>query len=416
METYQPDNWIKAEGFIRGLVSVIIPNYNHARYLPDAIDSILEQSYSNYEIIVIDDGSTDNSREVAAAYGDKIRYVYKDNAGLSAARNTGICLAQGEFIGLLDADDMYEPIFMEKMVGILQNRPDVDGVYCGYQFVTDDGERLSQIENRVFPEEELYKVFWGANYWVPESVLMRRKCYVTAGPYDESLTALEDWDVWLRILKKHRVTGTSDVLIRHRVLPNSMSSDANKMHRNRLTVLKNRFGTLSEPDAEMADHIDWIYGNAFFTAVIEYLQFGDESRAFEMFKNAAEADPALITREGVYYELAAGSQPKGDRGDLSHINLGESEKLLRQFMSRLFESGDLSFSQSQQNNALSLVYLALSKFAYAGGNNRQVRTYLRQAVQFDNRHLKSAQLLSLFAKSFVGLKAINRLKGKAGHA
>src|SRR6476661_4776701 len=93
----------------RPLVSILIPNFNHAPYLGDAIGSVLAQSYDNVEVIVIDDGSTDASRAVAARFGNRIRYIWQENRGLSAARNRGIRAATGEYIGLLDADDLYEP-------------------------------------------------------------------------------------------------------------------------------------------------------------------------------------------------------------------------------------------------------------------------------------------------------------------
>ena len=108
------------------LVSIIIPNYNHARYLGDAVHSVLNQDYQNFEIIVVDDGSTDNSREVARQFGEKIHYIYQENAGLSAARNTGIRVAKGSLIGVLDADDMYEPTFISTLVAVLESNPNAD--------------------------------------------------------------------------------------------------------------------------------------------------------------------------------------------------------------------------------------------------------------------------------------------------
>ena len=412
MNTAHTDNWITADEYIEGMVSVVIPNYNHAKFLPHAIDSILNQTYTNYEIIVVDDGSTDNSRQVAEGYGDQIVYIYKDNAGLSAARNTGIRRSKGEFIGLLDADDMYEPSFMQTMVGLLQQNLNKDGAYCGYQFVSDEGILLSQIENRIFPEETLYQTFWGANYWVPESVLMRRRCYVTAGPYDESLRSLEDWDVWLRILAVHPIIGTPDVLIRHRALPESMSSNPFSMVDNRLMVMKKHFGTIEDPHPEFKNDIHWIYSNAYFTATIEHLQAKENEGAFDFWTKAAAADPALLTRSGVYYELAAGSHPKGSRGDLTGLDLAEKETLLVDFLTRLFDSSAISIDPSTQNEAFGLAYFNLGKLAYTGNKNGQARAFLRKAVSFNNRIAKTTEFVGLYARSIVGAKTISRLKGQ----
>lgn len=410
MNSEQHDNWITGEEFIAGMVSVIIPNYNHARYLSDAIDSILAQTYSNYEILVIDDGSTDNSREVAAQYGDKINYIYKDNAGLSAARNTGIRRSKGEFIALLDADDMYQPEFMQTLVQVLKTRKAVDGVYCGYQFYTDEGEPMSQIENRVFPDDQMYKTFWGANYWVPECVIMRRKCYETAGPYDESLRALEDWDVWLRILAQHRVTGLTDVLIRHRALPNSMSSDPVKMNDNRFAVMKNRFGTFEQPKPEFAQDIGWIYGNAYFTGVIEYLQADDEETACDMLEKAVVCNPEIIEGDQLFYELAVGSQPKGDRGDLSQLNLVEKQATLDKFINRLFGSDLLKLNQAQQGQMRGRAYFNLAKLAYAAKNNTQARKFLTKAIMTDKSFGTNSEFMGLYARTIVGPQVVNALK------
>src|SRR5947209_609603 len=94
-------------------VSVIIPAYNYATYLPKAIDSVLKQRFTNYEIIVVDDGSTDNTADLIAKYGDRVRYVYQKNAGLPSARNTGIKAARGDYVGFLDADDEWHPNFLQ---------------------------------------------------------------------------------------------------------------------------------------------------------------------------------------------------------------------------------------------------------------------------------------------------------------
>src|SRR5215207_1739222 len=106
-----------------GTVSFVIPNYNHARYLGQAIESALAQTYPNTEVIVVDDGSTDDSRSVAAGFCDRIRYIYQRNAGLSAARNTGVRAALGEYIALLDADDLVEPAYAERLLAALAQVP-----------------------------------------------------------------------------------------------------------------------------------------------------------------------------------------------------------------------------------------------------------------------------------------------------
>lgn len=395
--------------FVPGLVSVVVPNYNHGRYLGDAIESILAQTYRQYEIIVVDDGSTDNSRKVAAEYGDQIRYIYKDNAGLSAARNTGLRHAQGEFIALLDADDMYEPDFMERLVHILSANDNVDGVYCGYRFVDQYGVALPQAETRVIPSEQLYEVMKRGNFWVPESVMMRRSCYITAGPYDESLRACEDWDIWLRILAKHSVMGIADILTRHRILPNSMSSDPTRMVQNRLAVTRNHFGTLSQPTVQAGDKISEIYGQAYLVSSIEYLQFGDVEKAFFYFKQAAEASPCLLNKAGTFYELGCGSQPKGGRGDLMNIDLESNGNQLLDFLSRLFDESN-ELEGVDQEKVVGLAQYTLGVIGYNSGRNKQARRYFHQAIKHDKNLLTSADYGRLYLRTLINPSLIDFLK------
>ncbi len=164
-----------------GMVSFVIPNYNHARYLGQAIASALAQTYPNVEVIVVDDGSTDDSRAVAAAFGDRIRYIYQQNAGLSAARNTGVRAAQGEYIALLDADDLVEPAYAERLLAALAEAPQAAGAYCGFRFVDQDNRPLNRVEQRIAAPEALYGALLNGNYWVPESLLARRSCYQAHG-------------------------------------------------------------------------------------------------------------------------------------------------------------------------------------------------------------------------------------------
>ena len=131
------------------LVSFIVPNYNHARYVRLAIDSALAQTYPHFEIIVVDDGSTDDSRAVLSEYGDRIRTIFQANTGLSGARNTGVAAARGDFIALLDADDTIAPTYLERMLGALALHPEADAVYCGFQFVDQDNQPLPQVEKRI---------------------------------------------------------------------------------------------------------------------------------------------------------------------------------------------------------------------------------------------------------------------------
>src|SRR5215471_10950429 len=122
-------------------LSVIIPSYNHGRYLPQCIDSVLAQTYPATEVLVVDDGSQDDTREVVATYGDRVRYVWRPNGGLSAARNTGVAATTCAWIAFLDADDWWDAHKIERQVAALKECRDAEVCYTAVVFVAADGSR-----------------------------------------------------------------------------------------------------------------------------------------------------------------------------------------------------------------------------------------------------------------------------------
>jgi glycosyltransferase involved in cell wall biosynthesis len=143
------DEYLRGPG-IPGMVSVVIPTYNRADILRAAIDSVLAQSYSNLEVVVVDDGSSDSTRQTVESYGAPVRYVYQPNAGVSAARNLGFSHARGEFIALLDSDDQFLPWKLEAQVCVLRANPPVGMVWTDMTAVNERGEVLEQNYLRTF--------------------------------------------------------------------------------------------------------------------------------------------------------------------------------------------------------------------------------------------------------------------------
>ncbi len=180
------------------LVSVIVPTYNRAQMLVEAVSSVLQQSYGNIELIVVDDGSTDETKSALAPHRERIRYVYQENRGPSAARNAGISLATGSLIAFLDSDDLWEPEKLEVQVGYLRDFPET---------------RICQTEEiwirrgiRVNPKRK-HRKYSG---WIfdkmlplcivsPSAVLLEKNLLLEVGLFDEALPACEDYDLWLRI-------------------------------------------------------------------------------------------------------------------------------------------------------------------------------------------------------------------------
>lgn len=392
-------------------VSVIIPNYNHGQYVGQAILSVLNQNYNDYEIIVVDDGSTDNSREVVGQFKDRVRYIWQENQGLSAARNTGIRAAQGEYIGLLDADDMYEPDFFSRLVTILETNPDAGAVHCGYRFVDHSNNPLPQVEARQIPPEQMFKALVESNFLVPESMFVRRRCYEKVGLFDESLRALEDWDMWLRIASQFTIIGTAKVLTRHRILPGSMSTDPVRMLNNRLAVLQKHFGV--EPhgiEVELKSRRR-AYGHAYLTSSIEYLQCGDKEHAYECIQKISGTYPELLVQLDTFYQLGCGDQPKGYLGHFDSLDLQRNGKILFEMLDKLFDDPNLvdrleRYRQSAYANA----NLALGLLYYGADQIGQARSHLIRGIATDPKCGVNGKVIKTLLKTFLGLKLLTWLK------
>jgi glycosyltransferase involved in cell wall biosynthesis len=180
------------------LTSIVIPCFNHADYLAEAIDSALAQTYPAVEVIVVNDGSTDNSEVVALAYGDRIRYIRQDNAGLPAARNTGIRWARGDYILFLDADDILDGDFVAKCMRVLDAHPEAGFVYPQRRLF---GRESGESRFPPYDVAELKK----SNYISAVSLIRASVLHVHT--FDETFTwGWEDWDFFLT-LAEHGITG-----------------------------------------------------------------------------------------------------------------------------------------------------------------------------------------------------------------
>jgi glycosyltransferase involved in cell wall biosynthesis len=180
-------------------VSVIIPAYNGDRYIKEAIDSVLAQTYPNYEIIVVDDGSTDNTRSIIQSYGNKINYISQENQGVAAARNRGLKLAQGEYIAFLDQDDFFLPDKLATQLLLLESKSSLSLVNSGWQIVDEEGKVLAAVE----PWQKLPILdLAGLIVWKPVflgAMLFRRSWLEHCGGFDLSWQQTPDVDLVMRL-------------------------------------------------------------------------------------------------------------------------------------------------------------------------------------------------------------------------
>ncbi len=230
-------------------VDVIIPAYNAAKYLPMAIESVMAQTFEDWRILLIDDGSTDNTAEVASHFfdqlGPKLKYVNQPNSGLPAARNTAIRNSSAEFLALLDADDMWLPNRLLESLKCFENRPKVGLAYSLISRINQEGEVIDTFAgNAKHAEGYIAPYIYMRMVDLPcPTITFRRKCVDEVGLFDETLRATEDRDLWLRIAFQYEVAFVPKVLAHYRISPVSMSADPDRMLKAQLQFIQKHYGS-----------------------------------------------------------------------------------------------------------------------------------------------------------------------------
>jgi glycosyltransferase involved in cell wall biosynthesis len=244
------------------LVSVILPAYNAAVWLPRTLQSVLGQTYGHFEVIVIDDGSQDGTSQIVQTWSQqdqRIRLIQQQNAGVAAARNAGIAVAQGALIAPIDADDIWYPRYLEKLVACLVNAPAQVGVAYAWSRDIDADDRLTGGLHVATVTGNLYRTLLCHNFLGNASAtVMRRDCLVQVGGYDSGMRSqqaqgCEDWDMYLRLAADYEFAVVPEFLVGYRKLGESMSGDGQAMARSHALMLawaKRRFPAIPS----------WYYG------------------------------------------------------------------------------------------------------------------------------------------------------------
>ena len=392
-------------------VSVVIPAYNQAQFLTDALQSVLAQTYGNYEIIVVDDGSTDNTSTVAKQFGDNIRYIYQENRGLAGARNTGIRHAKGQYIALLDSDDMWLPSFLERMMKLAQQNPDGAVFFCGARYMDADGNNLPQsVHMKLNLAHSMYETLAQANFLIPSTIVMQKSVVVEAGLFDQSLRSCEDWDLWLRLAPEHNFVGIADNLVRYRVHGSSLSTDPSGMQGAAKAVIEKHFG----PDDGKWQH--WsqekrkAYGGLYsYHAWTSVLRQNDWDKCAQYIRQALLADPTIAENPDIFYELALGTQPPGYRGISSeHLALETNAKNLEKTLANVFaKNTDLELLSLRQRT-YGTAYYAVGLLAYHNFLLRLARSYLWRALITWPQLGKQRQMWITLTKSMLGSRLLAR--------
>ncbi len=272
-------------------VSVIIPAYNALHFLPQTVESALAQTWQDFELLIVDDGSSDGTRDwVFQQHDSRIRMVQKPNGGLAAARNTGINTTQGEYIAFLDADDLWEPTKLERQVACLDARPEVGLVHTAIRYIDEQGREINRVlgvqgDGAVWKEVVVHNpVRCGS------TPLVRRECFEVVGVFDPTLTFSEDWDMWLRIASSYHFATINEPLTLYRQHNTNMTKGYQVIMPNLEKIIERAF---QNAPAESAVLKQESYGRAYLFAAWRAFFAHDFSMAKMLQKQAFAAWPKL---------------------------------------------------------------------------------------------------------------------------
>jgi glycosyltransferase involved in cell wall biosynthesis len=222
-------------------VSTIIPAYNSMLYLPETLNSVLRQSFSDFEVLIIDDGSSDHLKEWASQLTDpRVKLISQPNQGASVARNTGITNAQGEYIAFLDADDLWERTKLEKQIQCFENNPSVGLVHTWTTMISEKSKPTGGILAST-SEGEVWEQLLEHNTVACCSVMVRRSCFEKVGMFDQSLRSAEDWDMWIRIARQYRFAVIRQPLAQYRMIPTSKSKNCQLVEQSLMRIIEKNF-------------------------------------------------------------------------------------------------------------------------------------------------------------------------------
>ena len=383
-------------------VSVIIPAYNHATFLQKTIESVLDQDWRDYEIVVVDDGSKDDTPAVAARFGSAIRYIPQTNHGMAATRNIGIRHAAGDLISFLDDDDLWLPNYLSTVVARFQADPDLAALHTGFQLTSDkEGSDFPAKGTRTVPAHELYHSLIESGFFPPSSVTVRRACLDKVGLFDEGLQGYADWELWLRLCREFKFIGIPQVLVKYRIHAGGLSSNVEHMTQDRLKAIRKHFGPPEGDPATWPLNKRQAFAFAYRNAAVEYGMRSQPDDVRHFMRQAVATMPELLERLDTFYELACGEQPRGYRNQPALLDMACSEKALFEQVELLLADGGPAVV-ARRGIAYGNAYLALGMLSDQAGQWSDARRYLLRAIRANPRFLGSFSFVRRFLKLCAG--------------
>lgn len=247
------------------LVSVVIPAYNAALYLNEAVESLFAQTYKNLQIIIVNDGSKDDTAKIADALAQRdkrVEVIHKANGGVSAARNDAFKAARGKYICFLDADDVYLPKKVEKQVAFLEAHPETVLVHCNFYVGDETFQKLEPIHRGKLPAP-LEQIFVYCNWFPPLTPMLRASLVQKVGFFDTSLAVGEDWEYWIRCLEHGKFAHLDEFLAKYRRHGKQAHNNWERMRRDEAAAIARRYQQDPRKFRVALGARNWFYAKAY---------------------------------------------------------------------------------------------------------------------------------------------------------
>ncbi len=376
-------------------ITVITPTYNRADLVREAIDSVLQQTFTDFELIVIDDGSTDESEAVIGAIDDpRLKYIKQENGGASAARNRGLAEATGEWVAFLDSDDLYLPNRLELQMVQVEAMPEVGLVYGRYysSTVTNLEKKLAGL---CHDSLDLRSLLMGPVFhW--STVLIRRDFLEQEGGFDTRFTVGEEWELTLRLaLAQCEMVCVPEPLSWVRMQETSLSRDLHKHAASSMGVLDKTYA-----DPRMPEPLKSIRQTAFATRLVKFAASGyisDEPESgYDYLAWALNEDPTLTDKNlnHLVNKLF---------GYMFGLSLRDMETTLAQMMPYL--AGSNAFKKQLARELWGRYYMDAAFLAHGANQPTRCRRNAVRAVWRNPASLQNRGLISIFLRSFLGQRA-----------
>lgn len=272
-------------------VSINIPCFNSAKFIKETIDSVLSQTYDDFELILTDDGSTDGTGDVIKSFKDpRIRYFYKDNEGLAKTRNRCLAASSGEYIAFLDHDDIWFPEKLEKQVKLLDGRGDIALVYSNYYRLYRDGSRKVVLRGKQPEGDAFGPLLRSFTVGLLTAVVRKKALEELAIAFDETLIVCEDYDLFLRIARNRKISYVDEPLAMYRIHPGMQSVSLGKRYPEEIMYVIDKLKKMyPEIKGKFPGQLDYITSHMNFSRAKIALLENDPARSREILRSCGWA-------------------------------------------------------------------------------------------------------------------------------